>query len=172
MDERVLAVFVREVERQGAFALRAFDQLERSLGSPDQEEIWFAVQGFLVAVGNISKLLWPTRERIPGRGEALRETLDIPHDSLLSPRTFRNHFEHFDERLETWVENRGTSSLVDSNLLPPGLITGLPEEAFLRNLDPTTLALTYRGDRYELREVAEAVRDLQSRVARRLRRRS
>jgi len=168
MDHRVLELFLGEVHRQAAFAIRAFDDLECSLCSADQEAAWYAIQGFLVSVGNISKLLWPKIEKIPGRGEALRKALDIADDSPISPRTFRNHFEHFDERIETWVAAQETSNLVDSNIVPREMVAGLPEAAFLRNLDPTTLVLSFRGDEYDLRKVSEDVRDLVPKVARRL----
>jgi hypothetical protein len=72
-----------------------------------QDRFWYSVQSLLMAAANVSKLLWPTYRRgenlIPCRGEELRKSLAISDEhSPLSDRTLRNHFEHFDARLEHW----------------------------------------------------------------------
>lgn len=36
------------------------------------------------------------------RGERLRKMLKVKN-SILSDRKFRNHFEHYDERIEEWL---------------------------------------------------------------------
>jgi hypothetical protein len=61
MDKMLLRIFQREVERQTCFALMAFSDLEAALRIGDIDRIWYSVQGFLVAVGNVSKLLWPSQ---------------------------------------------------------------------------------------------------------------
>jgi hypothetical protein len=168
MDPFLMRVFVTEVEAQCAFALRAMGELRQSLAARDTTGVFFYAQGFLGAAGNVSKLLWPPSETIPGRGEKLREFLGISNESPVSPRTFRNHFEHFDERLEQWASTSKRRNLVDSSFLTPGAIKGIDPEDFLRNLNPGTLTLTFRGDTYELTTVEAALREIH-RVAERKR---
>jgi len=38
---------------------------------------------------------------------------------------FRNHFEHFDERLEEWAKSSERHNFVDSNIGPPNMIDGI-----------------------------------------------
>jgi hypothetical protein len=165
MDKMLLRIFQREVERQTRFALMAFSDLEAALKMGDMDRIWYAVQGFLVAAGNVSKLLWPSRPSVPNRGEELRQSLDVPDRSILAPRKFRNHFEHFDERLEQWAASSQSKNFADSNVGPTEMISGLERCDYLRNLDTTRYAVTFRGDTYHLRRLVEALSNLYVKAA-------
>jgi len=57
METRILRIFQREVERQCRFALIAVQDLNQALQTVDMDRIWYSVQAFLVAAGNVSKLL-------------------------------------------------------------------------------------------------------------------
>ena len=164
MDEHVLRIFKHEVERQCKFSLMAWQDLGRALEERDLDRLWYSVQAFLVAAGNISKLLWPSSSQglIPERGEQLRSSLSVSEDSVLRLRTFRNRFEHFDERLEQWTMSSKRRNFVDSNVGSPGSIVGVDPGDFLRNFDTENFAVTFRGDHYPLRPIAEAIEELWS----------
>jgi len=161
LDRSLLRLFQREVERQCSFGLLASLDLDDALRTRNHDRIWASAQSFLVAAGNVSKLLWPSSERIPGRGSELRQSLNVGANSALEPRTFRNHFEHFDERLDDWAISGRNHSFVDSNVGPPGMIGGAADSRFfLRNFDTANYAMTYRGNRYELRPVVAELETL------------
>ncbi len=160
MDPFVTKVFLSEVATQCEFALRAIDLFRQAMAAGDTRGVFFCAQAFLGATGNVSKLLWPTDAKYSARGDELRKILGVPDDSPVAPRTFRNHFEHFDERLEEWAAKSKRKNFVDSNILGPQGIVGIDREDFLRNLDPTTLHLTFRGDAYDLATVEEALKKL------------
>jgi len=162
MDIRLLRLFQGEVERQCRFAVMASRDIERSLATQNNDLLWYSVQAFLVAVGNMSRLLWPPRPRLPGRGEALRESLSVSGDSPLEPRHFRNHFEHFDERLEEWAEASREGAFVDSNVGLGGRVAGAPQRSWLRNFESATWAVTFRGDRYHLRQLLPEIHVLRA----------
>lgn len=160
MDQRTLRIFQREVERQCRFALLAHADLEGALASADMDRLWYAAQGLLVAVGNISKLLWPPNPAIPERAQELRNSLGVSAGSALEPRAFRNHFEHFDERLESWATSSGRKNFIDSNVSPGPIVAALAPSDYLRNFDTAEHAVTFRGDTYRLRPIVDAVRTL------------
>jgi len=160
MEKMVLRVFHREVERQCKFALMAAEDLSGALQAGDMDRIWYSVQAFLVAAGNISKLLWPSSPILPERGKELRTSLSVSDDFPLEPRKFRNHFEHFDERLEKWATSSKRRNFVDSNIGPLGAIGGFDPGDYLRNFDPGNFAVTFRGDVYELKPVINALQEL------------
>jgi hypothetical protein len=165
MDKIMLWIFQREVDRQTRFALMSFSDLEAALKAGDMDRIWHAVQGLLVAAGNVSKLLWPSQPSVSNRGEELRLSLAVPDDSKLAPRTFRNHFEHFDERLEQWATSSPRKGFADSNVGPTGMISGPEPGNYLRNLDTTQCAVTFRGDTYLLKPLVEALSNLYVKAA-------
>ena len=159
-DKLLLHLFHCEVERQARFGLIAASDLEAALKSRDRDRIWYSVQSLLIAAGNVSKLLWSSKRRVSQRREQLRSSLGVPDSSALAPRTIRNHFEHFDERLEKWAIASPRKCVADSNVGPPGMISGLDAGDYLRNLEPSKLAVTFRGDTYLLKPVVDALREL------------
>jgi hypothetical protein len=119
----------------------------------------------LVAVGNISKIFWPINQKYGMRGEELRKSLGIEDNSPIQPRNFRNHFEHFDERLEKWAKSSERHNFVDSSILPPNMIAGIEPKDFLRIFNPKTWTLTFRGDKYELKPIIKAIYELYPKVS-------
>jgi len=173
MNDQRQEIFLLEVEKQCKYALIAADDLKRALKTQDLDRLWYSLHSFLVAVGNISKLLWPSRPKmprkakirskpqVPNRGGELRAHLSVPADSPLAARTFRDHFEHFDERLEAWAMQARPGPFVDSCVGPPEqFFAGLTAKDFLRHFDPRTYTLTFRGEVYHLLPIIEAVRGL------------
>lgn len=187
----ILRFFLFEVERQCTFSLMAADDLKEALQAMEvttektdepfvyrielMDRLWYSVQALLVAAGNISKLLWPSKKLQAERGAKLRATLSVDENSILKPRTLRNHFEHFDERLEQWATSSKHGHFLDSNVGPSGmkLVSGVDNEPgdYLRNFDTTNFAVTFRGDVYELRPLIGAISDLWEKVNRTTKRR-
>lgn len=153
-----------EINRQCKFALTALEDMD--LGNEEvNPRFWYSVQAFLSASANASKLLWGSTEEIARRRRPIRQSLGISDDSPLRSRSFRNHFDHFDERLETWFQDwarggprGGSDSYVgDIDELEIG-------ELALRNFDTKTKTLTFRGEKLALVPLAEAVLDLEERA--------
>lgn len=161
VDPGVLELFVLEVDRQAEFGLMAADDLCRALTNYDTDRVWYSIQSLLVATANVSKLLWPKSDSSV-RGDTLRRTLRVDNDSPLKSKKFRNHFEHFDERLEKWGISPQTHMVVDSNIGSLGSIKVGKSSVYVRNYDPSTQTLTFHGDVYELRTVIEALEALRS----------
>jgi hypothetical protein len=134
----------------------------RAVTSNDTDRVWYSIQSLLVATANVSKLLWPSKSASSARGDTLRTTLQVENDSPLASRAFRNHFEHFDERLEEWDISPQTHMVVDSNIGPLGSIKGGASFVYVRNYDPSTETLTFHGEVYELRPVIKALEILRS----------
>jgi len=160
MKKFALQAFIYEVQHQCKFADLAFQDIVNALHKGTTDRIFLAAHTFLVAVGNISKLLWPTKESCEARGHELRELLQVSDDCVLESRAFRNHFEHFDERLDKWANSSKRKNFVDSNIGPPESISGLDPEDWMRNLDPTSLTLTFHGDSYHIPEIMEALKPI------------
>jgi len=160
---RVLRILQLEMARQCAFGIAAWQDLLAALGGSQDDRVWYSVQALLVAAGNVSKLLWPSRKRSQDRGRTLRESLQVPDDSFLQPRNFRNHFEHFDERIEEWAEAAPHGAFVDScisNRPLASVVSAGSPTLWLRNLDTSSWTVTFRGDSCDLSRLHQALRDL------------
>ncbi|MFZ0514108.1 MAG: hypothetical protein WAM14_21055 [Candidatus Nitrosopolaris sp.] len=172
-------LFIGEIHRQCIFVLMAYDGLTKSLEltkQGDTEELdrfWYSIQAFLVAVANVSKILWPYApfgSELPAetsaRRERLRNLLSLEEYSPLKPRKFRNHFEHYDFEIEEWATKSKDRMLIDSNIGPidlgPGIAPG--PIAYMRDFDPVKFTLISRDDEYQIREVVKAINDLLQKI--------
>ena len=160
-DERlkplVEQVLIGEIVMQSKFAAMAADQLAKA---SDPIAIWGSIQAILIAAANVSKILWPEQKDRRARGEHLRVLLGVDDHSLLSDRTFRNHFEHYDERVEDWFSKSASSAYVDSeiNTFPPSPF-GLPRVVH-RGYNPDSQILSFRGESIDMAAVLAALADI------------
>ena len=152
-------VFISEIVLQSKIAELVAKRLSAIKDNFDQVEVWSSIQSILVAAGNVSKILWPSTEYIE-RGERLRELLKVDDNSILSDRSLRNHFEHYDDRIEKWF--KGKSSAVYSDLAID------PLKSMRRNFptnhhrayDPLTQTLTFRGESFDLAAVLKELKEI------------
>lgn len=83
--------------------------------------------------------------------------LDIDDNNVLSDRKLRNHFEHYDERIEDWISSTHSSVYVDQIIgSPPGFLRQFPQNAH-RGYDPSTQTLTFRGESLSLASILGAL---------------
>ena len=152
-------VFIGEIVLQSKIAELAAKRLSAIKDNFDQIEVWSSIQSILVAAGNVSKILWPSTEYTE-RGERLRELLKVDDSNILSDRSLRNHFEHYDDRIEKWF--KGKSSAVYSDLAID------PLKSMRRNFptnhhrayDPLTQTLTFRGESFDLAVVIKELKEI------------
>ena len=164
MEKTLLRHFQVEVERQCQFAMIALQDMEEASANSDGKLFWYSVQNLLVAVGRLSRLLWPPDPLFPNRGAELRESLDVRDDSPLKALEFVEHFEHFDRRLETWYVTSEQRRFFDSYTEPLDVLAGtVPEDRF-RGYETEKDAILFHGNSYELGPVSRAVEELQGRA--------
>jgi hypothetical protein len=157
----MLRIYQRQVEMHCRFALFAAQGIQDRLNSQDTEGIWFWVESFLNAVGNLSKVFWPNHDRKDAVDrEPLRASLGVTDDSPLQIRKMRNHFEHFDERVEKWWVEDSTHNYVDTSIIPKNAFAGLQDVSFFRLFDPDTLHVTFWSDTYNVPAIVQEVERL------------
>lgn len=178
MDDNLLRVFQREIANNCTFLVVAanglqsygefiYDNQRDPRRSAMMTRFWMTAQTIVVAAANISKALWGTWDAQVER-ETLRTSLDVDDSSPLKLRSMRNHYEHFDRRLEEWhVAPRPADTprfhidmfignLTGKEFRPPPL----PIEIF-RGFNPETFELTFWGETFNVNDVAgESVRIL------------
>jgi hypothetical protein len=152
-------VFIGEIVLQSKIAEVAAKRLSASKENFDQIEAWSSIQSILVAAGNVSKILWPSKDYAE-RGERLRELLKVSEDNILSDRKFRNHFEHYDERIEDWFKKQSSAVYSDLAVDPFKSIWGNVHSNHHRAYDPLTQTLTFRGESFDLAAVLKELKEI------------
>ncbi len=146
-------IFMGEIVLQSKIAKRAAERLPETDDNIDKVEVWCSIQSILVAAGNVSKILWPQKKKYKDRGERLRELLKIDNNNILADRKFRNHFEHYDERIETWFKNQSSSVYVDLAMNPS--LSGfhsIPSQSH-RGYNSFNNTIVFRNETYDLNAV-------------------
>lgn len=153
-------VFIGEIALQSKIAQRAAERLHATQRNFDKIEVWCSIQCILVAAGNVSKILWP-HPKHQVRGERLRQLLQVEENNLLSSRRFRNHFEHYDERIDDWFSNQSSGVYTDLSM-NPSLRGSFFGETFASNdhrgYNSFNNTLMFRGESLDLGEVLNALK--------------
>ncbi len=124
--------------------------------------IWLMIQSFLTATANISKIFWPPYKK-KKRGLELRNELEILDNNILEGRKFRDHFVHFDERIDKWAAKDG-ERLIDRAIGSLEKIKGFQKKDILRHYNPETKTLTFYTEPYDLEDVKKEIQGIQQKV--------
>ncbi len=164
MNELQEIVLIGEIVLQSKVAQRAAQRLQSTQKTFDKVEVWCSIQSILVAAGNVSKILWPTRKEYKLRGESLRQLLKVDDNSILSDRKFRNHFEHYDERIDDWFSAQPSAVYTDLVMNPSLTAPSFPEYTSKnhRGYNSFNNTLIFRGESLDLSEVLKALSEILS----------
>ncbi len=166
MAPAVLRVFLSEIEQQCDFALQADGRLTASLLPDASDTPWLHLRTIVIAAANVSKLLWNSREKIPGRCRTLRDISEVDDGSPLSSRELRNIFEHYDERIEKWAAKSKRLNIAQDCIGSPRVMfRGLDECDYHRIYDPTTGTFWFWGTEYPLRPIIDELRKIKEALA-------
>lgn len=150
-------VLIGEIVLQSKIAFRAAERLQDTSDKSDQVEVWCSIQSILCAAGNISKILKPINKDNKARGEKLRQLLKIEDSNPLLDRTFRNHFEHYDDRIEEYFSNSSQGVYIDLAMNPS--ISGRELNSH-RGYNSFNNTLLFRGEVLDLKEILKALEEI------------
>lgn len=146
MDAFIETIYLNEILKQCEYAVSTVHRMDEILRSHELPSEFFRVAGyFLQHSSAVSRLLWPPgdrnrqkKKRAKQRGAFLRNSLKIPDAHVLHNRTIRDHLEHFDDRLDDWVENSPHRNIVDYMIGPRSAIGGsaINDKDIMRLYDP------------------------------------
>lgn len=162
MELMLLRIFQRQVADQCRFTLAAVPLINQVLQEQEknQDQLWIGCQMFVVGSGNASKALWGdgrNRQKISEGRLPLRESLNVDDTSPLFSLELRNHFEHYDERIDRWWKNSPRHNHVDRMIGPPSAISGIDDEDRFRVLDPSGPdgpQIVFWGQTFDLQPIA------------------
>jgi hypothetical protein len=175
-------LLVGEIRRNCDFAVLACGDMTKCANALNNDQLnrfWLSAESFLVAVANISKILWPSPPTSPckkcnfqpqlnpemtSRRESIRKLLSVEDSSPLRSRKFRNHFEHYDERIEEWATKPAKQLIFDSNIGAVKSIIQNPSQSvsYRRNFDSSNFVLYFDDEEYHINEIIRSVKDLKN----------
>ncbi|WP_231421656.1 hypothetical protein [Pseudomonas sp. Leaf59] len=150
------------------------------------KECFRSVHSFLTHLSNISRLIWPPalspkqncfcdKPRAMGlkcntcvarmrSAEILSALNIIDPEHVLKNRTLRDHLEHFDERIDHWMQTSERRNYVQDYIGAKGGIQGMEESDMMRQYDPDNGNFTFRGETHSLVDLFAGLQDLLGRT--------
>lgn len=166
MDANTFALYIHELRNQCMYAETAINLFNQSLEKQSKGGAFFAIQCFLTSASNIARLLWPNRAKAKRRGEFLRQALGLPQDFPLGDDRLRNLWDLSDEKTDDWI-NGSKNQVIAFDFLGPIEALGEKQpkdEHIYRLYDPTTHRFYYRGEVFNLQQLAQQVAAIAARV--------
>ncbi len=166
MDNNTLAIYIHELRNQCLHTEASFNLFNQAMANKAPAGILYGGQMVLMPGSQIASLLWPTRARARGRGEALRKVLQLPEKHALNDRRLCELWERSDEKMEEWInDTKGQQVVFDFVGDPSQIGDGTTTDACIyRAYNPATKIYWYRGVAYNLQAVANAMTDVAQRV--------
>jgi hypothetical protein len=146
-------IYIGEIVLQVKIGQKAYERLQCY---EDTIDVWASIQSILISAANISKILWPNK-KFNDRGERLRKMLSISDDNILRDRTFRNHFEHYDERIEKWFEKGANGVFIDLAMNPDLCFSTQNTKRGYNTIDETVV---FSGEKFDLKKLNTAMLEL------------
>lgn len=162
MDWNDQLAFIGEIKTQCKFFNMALENIRICLDNFSRENwdlLFYSLQNLLVSAALISKILWPIYDKYKNRGVELRKLLDIDNDSILKCRKVRDHFEHYDERIDQWKATGGRYedlSIINSS---NGNTDGQ-----MRSFNPKLMVVSFKDNKYEINKVSVAIAELYNKI--------
>jgi len=122
MSDLQVALYMEELAMHGFGASFYFNKLTSSLASQEDKQshiVWLYLSSFLAHTAMISKYLKPirkTNKTAKDRATQLKAILNIHDKAELLTRNARDNLEHFDERIDNWINSeKGVLQIVFDN---------------------------------------------------------
>jgi hypothetical protein len=118
---------------------------------------------------SVSRIFWPpggrnkqSTKRAHKRGQNLRDLLNLQGGHPVQNRSLRDHFEHFDERLDDWAENSKNRNIVHKLFGPRSAVGGdsIQDSDIIHHFDPATKIFGFRGEHFDIQELASGLDDI------------
>lgn len=141
-----------EIRAQAQFAEMAFKNIGEKPGRGDEWAVFSSIHSFLSHCAMVSKML-----TAKGTRRSVYEALGLPVDSIVHDRQFRNHLEHYDERLKQWIKKAGVGSRIINHIV--GHRADLPTRntVIISFYDPYERIFTFVDEEFDLGKLFKCV---------------
>lgn len=177
MNEFLECIYLRQAKEECESCFNSINAFNAALASDEADDPFVRAMEFIHYVAKVSRIFWPpgsrdkhARQRAHRRGEALRRSLSIQTGHPIQVRTLRDHFEHFDERLDHWAEHSKNRNIIGKLLGPRSAVGGdaIQDSDIIHHFDPATKIYAFRGEKFDIQSLASGLDDIYTRVNERL----
>ena len=136
---------IREIWTQCHFALIAYENIDKKAASPT-DQAFSSIHSFLSHAANVSKML----KSIGESDNSIASIIHVDDSSVIHERSFRNHLEHYDERLKNWIRNFAPGASVGTYNIGPKSMFRDRNMILVSHYDPKTKLFTFIDQDFDL----------------------
>lgn len=163
--DRIIEMAFRELRDQCKYAKVAYQNLQNK-GQSNVTATFSSIHSFLSHCGLISKLLKSEKLATNFLGKNIGNILGVSETAHLHNRNFRNSLEHYDERLATWINNRGQKvNILDNNIGPKDFLK-IENSICIRHYDPVKNIYTLLDEDLDLGVLYDEVLEVEEKLER------
>src|SRR3989344_6238631 len=146
---------IREIWTQAHFAELAYQNIDpKAVHGTDA--VFSSIHSFLSHCAIMSKMLSAKDQETPPK--SIGDILGITKSSVIHNRKFRNHLEHYDERLKQWIREKGINSNIGTYNIGPKSMIQIPNMVFVSHYDTSDNTFTFINEDFDLGLMLEEVR--------------
>jgi hypothetical protein len=162
MDPRLLQAFLTQLQFQCNVIVVASQEVQKGVEASDAMHVFVHLQSLLNGAASVSKVCWGSGGKRAAARAPIRSAIGISDASPFRDVSARNHFEHFDERIEDdWWPKSTAHQSADLSVGPIGIISRIAPQDRFRYFDQATGDLYYFGEHFNVSEIVAEARRLQ-----------
>ena len=150
---------IREIWTQCHFALIAYANIDKKAASPT-DQAFSSIHSFLSHAANVSKLLKGKSDS----GKTIGQVLNVDNKSVIHEREFRNHLEHYDERLKRWIGRYEDGAEINTYNIGPKSAFTSRDRILVSHYDPETKTFTFVDEDFRLDILAEEAKAIKAKA--------
>lgn len=152
---------IREIWTQCKFAKLAYQNIHPNV-TGGTDGAFSSIHSFLSHCTNVSKLLKASNSKLDQENpDVIEDILGIGSESIIHSRRFRNHLEHYDERLKNWIHEKGMNANIGTYNIGPKSAFDSDNMLLVIHYDPQTTTFTFVDEGLNLSELHEEVVKIQ-----------
>ena len=144
---------IREIWTQAHFAEIAYSHIDPKATSGN-DAVFSSIHSFLSHCAMVSKMLSANYDA--ATPQTIENVLGIS-TTTIHTKTFRNHLEHYDERLRRWIGQRGVNIMIGDYNIGSKSALQIPNMVFVRHYDPNSQMFTFVNDDFDLGAMSSEV---------------
>lgn len=150
---------IREIWTQAHFAEIAYSHIDpKAISGTDA--VFSSIHSFLSHCAMVSKMLKATENSAPQK--SIGDVLGIPNNSVIHEREFRNHLEHYDERLTKWIGQYGPDANIGTYNIGSRSAFRIKNFVFVSHYDSDTQTFTFVNEDFNLGTMMSEVEKVKS----------
>lgn len=174
MDNFLKGVYLRQAKEECEFCLAAVNRMNEILEKEAEGDFFREALDLVHHAAAVSRIFWPPgcrdkkkKARAQRRGQALRDELGIKSGHPVQKRTLRDHFEHFDERLDDWAENSRNRNIIGRLFGPRHAVGGdaIDDSDIIHHYDPATRMYSFRGEPFNVQDLVSGISDIHQKAS-------